>query len=127
MLFSGSLRQISAPVKLTLADCVKASSPKSLQVERPMMRRETKAHLLQHASTCPGGRLMIPWPEYLIELFREAKRDMPFVALTESHYRLLCGSSQVPHPQKAHTGGEDSFFICPNGSAAGEGKPTCRA
>ena len=93
---------------MTLADaCVKAdaeSTPKSVQHEdRPMMRRETKANLLQHASTCPGyGRLMIPaWPEYIIELFREAKRDMPFVALTESHYRLLCGSSQVPHPQKA--------------------------
>ena len=26
---------------------------------------------------------------------------MPFVSFTESHWRLLCGSSQMPHPQKA--------------------------
>ncbi|CAJ1436851.1 unnamed protein product [Effrenium voratum] len=31
----------------------------------------------------------------------------------------MCGSFQMPHPQKASTGGEDSLFVCPNGSAAG--------
>lgn len=128
-------RQISAPasVKLTLAEaCAKADeaaakAKESSDEERPvkglMMRRETAHNLLQHASTCPGyGRLMIPsyWPDYVIEMFQSARREnMPFVSFTESHFRMLCGSSQMPHPQKAHTGGEDSLFICPNGSAAG--------
>jgi len=123
-------RQISAPaaVKLTLAEvCAQADAAakakeSEMEEERPIMRRETKANLLQHASTCPGyGRPMIPsyWPNYVVEMFQSARREMPFVSFTESHFRLLCGSSQMPHPQKAHTGGEDSLFICPNGSAAG--------
>lgn len=126
-------RQISAPaaVKLTLAEaCSQVAQKQAKEIEEvepeerpPMMRRETRANLLQHASTCPGyGRPMIPsyWPEYVIDMFQNARlSEMPFVSFTESHWRLLCGSSQMPHPQKALTGGEDSLFVCPNGSAAG--------
>eukprot|EP00913_Durusdinium_trenchii_P011065 g10387.t2 len=53
----------------------------------PMMRRETRANLLQHASTCPGlEELMIPsyWPEYVIDMFQNARlSEMPFVSFTE--------------------------------------------
>jgi len=33
--------------------------------------------------------------------------------------RLHCGSCQVPHPRKAESGGEDSYFTCPTYSAMG--------
>mmetsp|Transcript_94699 Transcript_94699/g.203346 ORF Transcript_94699/g.203346 Transcript_94699/m.203346 type:complete len:486 (+) Transcript_94699:122-1579(+) len=33
--------------------------------------------------------------------------------------QLRIGAHQIPHPRKAESGGEDSFFICPQGSAAG--------
>jgi len=33
--------------------------------------------------------------------------------------KLFCGAKQFPHPRKAETGGEDSYFISPNGSSVG--------
>ncbi|CAJ1436850.1 unnamed protein product [Effrenium voratum] len=119
-------RQISAPAAVqqqqNLDQVAKELQPEEDRTAR-FRGREAKSALL-HAVTCPGveqlsGLIPVYWPNYVLELFQNARRDMPFVSLTESGFRLLCGAFQMPHPQKASTGGEDSLFVCPNGSAAG--------
>mmetsp|Transcript_4369 Transcript_4369/g.10120 ORF Transcript_4369/g.10120 Transcript_4369/m.10120 type:complete len:493 (+) Transcript_4369:98-1576(+) len=129
-------RQISAPaaVQLTVEEAFKQADEKKVQEkdavrpeaplqDPPKMRREAKSSaLFPHASTYPGWGRQLPtfWPEYVLDLFKNVRREqMPPVSPAECGFRLLCGSHQLPHPQKASTGGEDSFFLCANGSAAG--------
>lgn len=67
------------------------------------------------------------WPSEVFSLLRPraekrpARRGTPVRAEppTTSALRLHCGAFQLPHPRKADLGGEDSFFICSGGSAAG--------
>eukprot|EP00437_Effrenium_voratum_P069409 CAMPEP_0181508664 /NCGR_PEP_ID=MMETSP1110-20121109/59885_1 /TAXON_ID=174948 /ORGANISM="Symbiodinium sp., Strain CCMP421" /LENGTH=482 /DNA_ID=CAMNT_0023638077 /DNA_START=18 /DNA_END=1463 /DNA_ORIENTATION=- len=112
------MRQISAPAAVQQMQEVKEVQPEE---ERPVMRREAKSALLHHSSTCPGYGRPTPgfWPSFVVELFQNVRREKPVEAASESGFRLMCGSFQMPHPQKASTGGEDSLFVCPNGSAAG--------
>jgi len=128
-------RQISAPAavnkELSLKEALKKSDEKkkkgvqdySPASDVPKMRREAKSTVLfPHASTYPGCGRQLPayWPEYVLDLFQNVRREqMPPVSPAECGFRLLCGSHQMPHPQKASSGGEDSYFLCANGSAAG--------
>jgi len=65
------------------------------------------------------------WPAAVLELLRSVPRDaagreaIGSVHPATQGLRLCCGSSQIPHPRKADSGGEDSLFVCPLGSAAG--------
>jgi serine/threonine protein phosphatase PrpC len=39
----------------------------------------------------------------------------------ESGLALICGAWMIPHPEKANTGGADSFFFCPTGAGVSDG------
>lgn len=66
------------------------------------------------------------WPSKIFELLRpECVHAAPVAIVGDpaerktSGMRLHCGSHQIPHPRKADTGGEDSFFTCSSGTGAG--------
>lgn len=77
-----------------------------------LFENETKQHLQRHVQSrpwaCPG------------DAGNSSRGCSPESrANVGAALRLRCGSKQIPHPRKTESGGEDSLFICPEGSAIG--------
>lgn len=66
---------------------------------------------------------LIEWPVDVLRHFEPIPQLLPFqydAGLPgQSELRLVSGACQIPHPNKLASGGEDSFFISPNGCALG--------
>lgn len=84
----------------------------------PVLSKSAKSERM--AQTFYGKSLDV-WPPEVIALLASVKAkggdQLPEPAT--DGLRLKAGAAQIPHPRKAKLGGEDSFFICPDGSAVG--------
>ncbi|CAE8727641.1 unnamed protein product, partial [Polarella glacialis] len=103
-------------------------SPSPPRSGKPLLRRDTHRACPSQASRSQSSPDMESgdhdWPSEIIDMLRsaaEVAREAPAAAEAKGggELRLFLGSSQIPHPKKAETGGEDSLFVCPHGSAAG--------
>lgn len=135
-----SSRQLSAPVSLgSMQGQANSLMPHSKGLERVVekvgsepshMTRGTwqkDISLISAVSSVPdfkSGARINCWPSEVLALL---KPEMPS-SLTETQAtsipsgqgaRFHSGTAQIPHPHKAESGGEDSFFVCSYGTAVG--------
>jgi len=107
-------------------DCTPSGMPLKEAMSDPVlaMHRSRKKKMNPVMSLPVIDPIEAPWPSAIMELLGSAPRE----ALGREAYRvppateglrLACGTSQIPHPRKAASGGEDSLFVCAHGSAAG--------
>jgi len=85
--------------------------------------RDAQPHPLPALPRSFSSSLSEYWPSEVLALLSAIPRGKPSDALAvqpaNEGLRLKCGVAQIPHPRKAKLGGEDSFFLCSHGSAAG--------
>eukprot|EP00931_Biecheleriopsis_adriatica_P091781 TRINITY_DN6565_c0_g1_i1.p1 TRINITY_DN6565_c0_g1~~TRINITY_DN6565_c0_g1_i1.p1 ORF type:complete len:489 (+),score=112.61 TRINITY_DN6565_c0_g1_i1:54-1469(+) len=94
--------------------------------DKPCLRRDVTRSKLLHAAVTMPLLTSLPWessshwPGDILSLFYDICSEASQASSAPGgSLRLLCGASQLPHPEKAHGRGEDSLFMCPTGSAAG--------
>lgn len=102
-----------------------SEGPVAVSLSAQLIKRERKAPLLHSVTSLPGlERGFYDWPMEIIDLLESSSlAEVSQRAEGDGNrgcgLQLLCGSSQIPHPKKAETGGEDSLFVCPKSSAVG--------
>ncbi|OLP75639.1 hypothetical protein AK812_SmicGene44532, partial [Symbiodinium microadriaticum] len=117
-------RQISAPAavnkELSLKEALKKTDEKKKKGVQDYSPASASAAVQGTKGETLKGEKDEHRPDVSWALNLPCREQMPPVSPAECGFRLLCGSHQMPHPQKASSGGEDSYFLCANGSAAGK-------
>jgi len=97
----------------------------------PLLARSREMQVKSMGSTMPcvnsaplldlGSCLEDAWPHDVYSLLKPAVECeySERIEASNSGLRLHCGAYQIPHPRKAESGGEDSYFACQTGAAAG--------
>jgi len=109
MPMQGQMPPTQAQLPQTLRRGVPCQPPPPLQTFQQAIEERWPQEVLHHLGMAPQGVGRRPPPS------KRAQARAP----ATSGLRLVAGACQIPHPNKADTGGEDSYFISEDGSAVG--------